>query len=159
MKDTLSNGRRKTINTEFLSINGNAMLCNDLLIQISNISLISISPVALSDFPWKFLIVLALGLYLFRTLILAVLIIGAIIILVLYFWHSKNEEYKQQAILTIQLDSGYEWCIRFEDKEFLKHVFDVLKNVIEDDNNKQVYINIKNSQISDDASVLNDLHF
>lgn len=148
-----------SIETTELEIKGNAMSWPGAMIQISNISCISTSDLSLEPFPKWALVIIILGMFGWSfswllSLILVVIGGGWIII-----WQENNEEKKKIKNLTIMMNSGL--CLRFSitDKAFLDEIIRLLKEVLREGGigRQNIYIDIKNSQFSGNAQVLN--HF
>lgn len=97
-----SKTKSKTIDTPFLAVQGNVMTWDNVMIQISNISLLSAIPITPSEFPFWALIAVIAGLFLFNVSALLALVLIAIGAVEIYSWYTESEKRKQGAILTIQ---------------------------------------------------------
>ena len=77
----------------------------------------------------------------------------------IYSWYSEYEEVKSHKYLNILLNSGFTYSILFSNEAFLDEVMHVFANIFEDGAkaNTNYYIDIKNSTISNDASVVRNV--
>ena len=147
--------KEKMIETPELTIKGNVIQLPDMLIQLSNVSSISMSNLALKPTPIVPLLLILAAVLFFtvnREVSIIMMIIGGCWIII---WLLENLERSKARNLNIILNSGTILCIQIKDIEFLKKVFNVLKKIlIHGGIEKGVYINIKNSTIK--GEVLND---
>lgn len=155
-KDQLSLGE-KVIETPSLLIKKNIMVWDNTMIQLSNISYVSAANVAATTFPiWAALLVL-LSFFMFGKSTLLALVLLAVGGIWIYSWYQENEKRKQEAILTIRMNSGHSLCFAFEKKAFLYDVLTVLERIIIDGGEHQVDINVENCTFSGDAEILNGI--
>lgn len=149
----------KVIDTPNLYIEGNIMMWEGNILQLSNVVNISIVPQGLLGFPFWTLILILAGIVLFGVNVLLALVSLVIAGVVIYFWYKRNEELKTQAHLNLITNSGKEFSFLFGDRAFLKRVFDVLGAIIVDGPSVKggIDINISNNQIHQGASILKDM--
>ena len=128
--------KEKSIETPELLIKGNIISWEGTMIQLSNVSCISTSPLELMEFPKLALLFLLGGLMSFRI----------------------NEKRKSDTILNILMNSGNSLCFLVNNKKFLNEILEILKQIIiEGGVGKQnVSINLKGCKITGNAKVLND---
>lgn len=151
------NTSKKVIDTPELSVKDNLFIWNDTIVQIPNISLISASPMERSPFPGWTVIAIALGIYAFK---LSGLLAGFLIAAGLgrlYYWYSVNNKRMQEAIMTVQLNSGTSLYIKFKDKKFLSRVTTALKYAISSGKGAKLTVNMKSCTISGNAQVLSNI--
>lgn len=153
-------GKEKVIETPKLIIKGNIIYWAKTMIQISNISYISTVPLDQLGFPKITLLLLGIAALAFYGRspgygVILLLCTGVWI----FIWYYKNEERKNEAILCIAMNSGDEFRIYVEDKEFLSEILAVLERIIAEDiiGQQKVSINISDCTINDNAKVLNDM--
>lgn len=149
----------KSIKTPELLIEGNIMRWEGTMIQLSNVSCISIKPLQLLEFP-KYAIVtfiIGLGLLMYNALLGLLAILGGGIWI--YVWHEMNEKRKSDTVLSINLNSGENLQFIFFSKTFLLDVLHVLEYTIVNGGigKKNISINVSGCNISGDASILNDI--
>jgi len=149
----------KVIDTPNLYIEGNIMMWEGNILQLSNVVNISIVPQGLLGFPFWTLFLILVGIGLFQVNILLALISFVITGGVIYFWYKRNKELRTQAHLILNTNSGKEFSFLFGDRAFLKRVFDVLAAIIVDGPSVKggIDINISNNQIHQGASILKDM--
>lgn len=150
--------KEKSIETPELLIKGNIISWEGTMIQLSNVSCISTSPLELMEFPKLALLFLLGGLMSFR----GSAIVGLVLLLAggawIYYWYSINEKRKSDTILNILMNSGNSLCFLVNNKKFLNEILEILKQIIiEGGVGKQnVSINLKGCEITGNAKVLND---
>lgn len=136
------------IYTPSMYIRKNIMIWENNMIQLSNISCISASNVDDLPLPAWAAVIMLVGLVMFTAsalLAIVLLIVGGF---ALFQWYSKNQKRKEEAILTIRMNSGSNFYILFNDKTFLRRVLNVLENIIVNGNVPgSVKIDIKDSNI------------
>lgn len=154
----LGNKKDKTVETENLLVRGNQLQWDGVLIQISNISLITTSDMNSPVYPLWAAIVGILGLVLvfnsdtwFLGLLL-ILVAGA----ASYLWYTKLKVAQQSKYLNIQLNSGRMYSILFRDEAFLKKVFHVFSNIFDEGPSSEInyHIDMKNCHIDNNSSVV-----
>lgn len=147
------NTSKKVIDTPELSVKDNLFIWNDTIVQIPNISLISASPMERSPFPGWTVIAIALGIYAFK---LSGLLAGFLIAAGLgrlYYYNKRMQE----AIMTVQLNSGASLYIKFKDKKFLSRVTTALKYAISSGKEAKLTVNMQSCTISGNAQVLGNI--
>lgn len=147
------NTSKKVIDTPELSVKDNLFIWNDTIVQIPNISLISASPMERSPFPGWTVIAIALGIYAFK---LSGLLAGFLIAAGLgrlYYYNKRMQE----AIMTVQLNSGASLYIKFKDKKFLSRVTTALKYAISSGKGAKLTVNMQSCTISGNAQVLSNI--
>ncbi len=149
----------KSIKTSELIIEGNIMRWEGTMVQLSNISCISIQPLQLLGFPKYSLILLIIGVCLLKYYVLLGILLmvggGAWI----YAWNEMNVKRKSDTILTLNLNSGENLRFIFYKKDFLEDVLTVLEYIIINGGvgEKNISIDISGCNISGNASILNDI--
>lgn len=130
-----------------LEIREKTMRYDDTVIQLKNISKVSVSPIPKTPYPtWAFLCVFIGGFFAWqgygslKTFGIIALIVGIITLAVLY---SKNSELGDY--LMINLNSGINVIFSCKDKKFLKSVKDTIASSF--DENENYSINLKDCQI------------
>lgn len=135
-----------TIETPSVYIRKNIMIWDNNMIQLSNISCISASGVNDLPFPVWAAIVMLVGLVMFAMSPFVAIVLIAVGGFFAFQWYSKNEKRKEEAILTIRMNSGSNFFFLFNDKNFLHKVLNVLENIIVNGNvSGSIEINIKDS--------------
>lgn len=152
------NNKEKQVKTQRLSIVGHLLRWDDVVIQISNISLISTSNLQQTPMPFWAIILIIFGVVLLPIIWWASLLCLALGILVIWAWYKETKKTEKYKYLNIQLNSGRMFSLLFENQEFLNQVLDVFANIFEDDNyqaqNRDIRIDIQNCHV-DDRSNLN----
>lgn len=147
------NTSKKVIDTPELSVKDNLFIWNDTIVQIPNISLISASPMERSPFPGWTVIAIALGIYAFK---LSDLLAGFLIAAGLgrlYYYNKRMQE----AIMTVQLNSGASLYIKFKNKKILSRVTTALKYAISSGKGAKLTVNMQSCSISGNARVLSNI--
>lgn len=158
-RDLISGKKEKTVQTKQLLIQGHLLRWEGVIIQISNISLITSTNLNPPVFPiWAAIAVLA-GISLLDPIWYVGLIAMAVGVYSIYSWYSEYEEVKSHKYLNILLNSGFTYSILFSNEAFLDEVMHVFANIFEDGakSSTNYYIDIKNSTISNDASVVRNV--
>lgn len=152
--------KEKSIETSNLLIKGNIMCWEGTMIQLSNVSCISTTPLEQKEFPKLSMLLILVGCtFLTVNGFLALLLVaagGAWI----YYWYYTNEKRKSNTVLNIILNSGNNLCFVISEKSFLNQILHVLEQIIiEGGVGKQsVSIDMRGCKISGSANVLNDLN-
>lgn len=159
--DLFASKKDNVIETNELQIRGHLLRWKDMVIQISNISQISIGNYSAQKFPlWSLVIVSAglLCLY-FNILIgLMVTLFGAGIILE---WYQQWQSKKDLKFLHLYLNSGTFFSFIFESEDFLYKVLEVFANIfenVEENVNNSVTIDIKNCTVQDNGNIIQTLN-
>ena len=156
------NAQQLVIDTPRLWIKGNIMCWDGTMIQLSNISCISTSPLVQAPFPFlsiAFLVVGLLALMLKYKLMVVIVLLGVGGIWI-YSWDRTNEVRKRNTILNIVMNSGHSLQFLVNNENFLNQVLKVLEQIIIDGGvgKQKVSINIQGCQITGNAKVLNDFN-
>lgn len=154
----LGNKKDMTVETENLLVRGNQLQWDGVMIQISNISLITTSDMNAPVYPIWAAIVGIVGLFfVFNS---DTWLLGLLLVLVggaaSYFWYTKFNASHRYKYLNIQLNSGRMFSILFNDEAFLKKVFHVLSNILDEGLSSEInyHIDLKNCQIDNNSSVV-----
>lgn len=153
--------QEKKINTKELTIQGNIMIWEETMIQLSNVSCISTTPLVNVKFPKLSILLLFIGLAVLKSNgVFGVFLFSAGLLWIYFGWYLINEKRKKSTILTVGMNSGVDMNFLFSNKGFLDDVLRVLECIlIEGDIGKDsIYINIHGCDISGNASILNDLN-
>lgn len=150
-----TNRKEKRVHTNSLSIMGHLLRWENVIIQISNISLITTSDFQQSAFPMRAVILIVLGLVLIQYIWIAGLVCLALGLFIIWDWYSDIQKSQNYKYLNIQLNSGRVFSLLFESDVFLKRVLDVFANIFEDDDltDKNIHIDIKHCRIDDHSNV------
>ena len=151
--------KNREIQTEYLKVHGNCMEFGETVIQLSNISLLSIENIAPTAFPiWGALVALV-GLLLLSLKATMAVVLGLILIVggaaSIYLWYNQRKKDEQRKKLVIAPNSGHIFTIVFDDQAFLEKVIGVLKDVIAG-HWGDVIVNIKDNTFSGNASAIHD---
>lgn len=151
--------KEKSIETKQLLIKGNIMSWEEMMIQLSNVSCVSVSDLNKVPFPRLALIFIIAGIVLTQIsppLGIVVLCggIGWII-----WWANDNDKRRASKKLNILVNSGHTFQIIFSDRDFLKEILEILEIIIREGGigNNSISINVKDCRIGGDAHILNDL--
>lgn len=148
MKQEKLGAGKSIIDTPSMYIRKNIMIWENNMIQLSNISCISASDVDDLPYPTWAAVIILVGLVMFKVsalLAIVLLLAGAF---VSFQWYTQNQKRKNEAILTIRMNSGSTFYILFNSKTFLQKVLTVLENTIVNGNVPgSVKIDIKDSNI------------
>ena len=149
-----------TINTDYLTIEGNMMKWSDTIIQISNISIISTANVATRPFPILSVILGSIGLLLIIVSqnsygyydglsgpgVMMLIAMAAWI----FVWYLNNKNREELQKLNILTNSGLTYTIVFHDKKFLAQVMKRFAEILSVPMNKESFtINIKDNVFRD----------
>ena len=143
------NKEEKEIDTPIFKIKENILTFGDNLIQISNISQVSIYPIAKQPIPMYIPIIILIGMFFISSRGNNMKFMGFVILgLGIYLGYKLYEKNANRGdILRIQLNSGFKFSIICNDKAFLSNVIDVLKDCF--NNNKSIAtIDFKNSIVT-----------
>lgn len=151
--------KEKSIETKQLMIKGNIMSWEEMMIQLSNVSCVSVSELNTIQFPLLALVFVIVGIALIQaepTLGIAGLGVGLGWIV---WWANANEKRKSSKKLNILVNSGHTFQIVFSDRNFLKKILEILEVIIREGGigNNSISINVKDCKIDGDARILNDL--
>ena len=152
-----ANEKEKMVKTRGLSIVGHLLRWEDVVIQISNISLISTSNFQQTALPVWAVFLAVVGVVLLPFAWWAGLLCLGIGILVICAWYAETKKTKKYKYLNIQLNSGRLFSLLFENEEFLNQVLDVFANIFEDDEsqaeNRDIRIDIQNCHVEDRSNL------
>ncbi len=157
----LSSKKERIVETNNLLIRGNLLLWKGVIIQISNISLLTTADFNGPSFPiWSFLLII-LGFAMFSNAILAGIALILISIFIIFRWYKKTQIAKNRKYLNILLNSGQTYSILFNNHAFLSKVFKVLANILDDgvSPNTNYYIDMSNCTIANNSSVVSDVKY
>lgn len=153
--------KEKVIETDELQVRGHLLRWKDVVIQISNISQISVGNYPTQPFPMWTLVAILIGLFAmqFNVLIgLVGLLLGGGVI---FIWYQERESKKGYKFLHLRLNSGTVFSFVFEQENFLRKVLDVFANIFEDvekNVNNSVTIDIKNCTVTDNGKVIDTVN-
>lgn len=150
--------------SEFL-IKGNLICWDGMMVQLSNISCISLSALNSPKFPTEIFQLLFYGIISFvfssvfesQFLFWLFIVFLIIIFCLLLEWKSSYDEKDSMMNLILNLNSGCNLQFTFKDQQFLKNVIEILQEIllIGDIGKKVIYINISNNEITGDIDFLN----
>ncbi|MBB6214126.1 hypothetical protein HNQ80_000195 [Anaerosolibacter carboniphilus] len=147
--EKLLQNEEKAINTPSLQIKGNVLSFKDYFIQISNISQVSIAPVAKQPYPILAFVLIVFGLMLFTVDSSFGVMLGMLLAgyggYILYKVHTRNANRGDN--LTIGLNSGSVFRFNFKNREFLDEVMEVLQSCA-NNRNSNVIIDFQNSVVT-----------
>ena len=148
------------IKTPQLLVKGNIMIWKGTMIQLSNVSCISTMPLVHNAFPLFSIVFLLMGLLLLGYNLIVSIILFGIGAVCIYNWDKTNEQRKKNTILNIVMNSGSNFQIVINNRDFLVKVLKVLEAIIIDGGvgKQDVSINIQGCSITGNARVLNDLN-
>ncbi|MBQ6205721.1 MAG: hypothetical protein IJK52_01420 [Oscillospiraceae bacterium] len=156
--------KAKVIETENLLIRGHLLRCFNAVIQINNISLVSIENMPLPRFPSWTGILCALGVFLILLgnsnyedeivgLGIMLLTVAAFAVII---WLAARNDVKERKYLNIRMNSGDAYYLTYRNQEFVKQVLQLLANIIETGTTPQTnfHINMKECEIRENGSVI-----
>jgi hypothetical protein len=152
--------KEKSIETPELLLKGNIMCWEGTMIQLSNVSCVSASPLEEIEFPKLSILVILAGLILLDKAapwgVLLMIGGGAWI----YTWNHFNNLRKLDTVLSIVMNSGNNLRFIINNKEFLNKILQVLELIIIEGGigNQKVSIDMRGCKFEGNASVLNDLN-
>ena len=149
----------KCIETTNFNVMGNIMTWQGMALQLSNVSYITTRGLEQLKFPWYALIMIAIGIGLFR----ASFIVSIILLIcgggIIYWWYREMKRRSQSIVLTMHMNSGDKLSLLFTDQSFLTKVLHVLEKIIAEGGigENKISIDLSGSNISGDAQILNNL--
>lgn len=156
--NNIGNAKPKEIQTNFLTIKGNIIECNDLLIQMSNVSTFEAINAPTEPFPTWTIILGIISLACLSHFLLVGIIGIAITVYSIFKWYKTNEELKQHRYLIITLNSRDVIRILFTDIKFLQKVLSCIEEILINPESKLTYhINIQGNTISGGSSAIDSL--
>ncbi len=153
--------KEKVIETDELQVHGHLLRWKDVVIQISNISQISVGNYSRPPFPLWTIAALLIGLFFlpYNKFIGATgLMVGIAVIAV---WYESWWDKKDYKFLHLYLNSGTSFSIMFKEEPFLRKVLEVFANIFEDvekNVNNSVTIDIKNCTVKDNGTFIGTLN-
>ena len=127
-----------------LEIRDNILKFNDHVIQLSNISSVSVSPMEKQKIPNELYMVVLIGLVCLAFMPpLGLIIVGAALFMIFKIISNNNS---LGFYLKIELNSGANIYFNADDKNFLVKIVGVMENCF-NDKNPSVFIDMKNSNI------------
>ena len=159
--NTLLGGQKEdTIVTNGFHIEGHLLRWEDVVIQISNISMISAQYLSPPTFPFWSAIVVLLGFWLFTVNTLLALIVLVLGIGVIAFWYIQYKNVSSEKYLHILLNSGTTFSLVMRDIRFANEVLDVFARIFKDGGKPGVnyYIDLKGCRIDNNSSVIKNNH-
>lgn len=130
-----------------------------MVIQISNIAMITTATIQPPVFPVWVLFMGAVGIASFMFAWPLGLILVALTAFMIYAWYSEVEKKKKLKALSIHLNSGKVFSIMFQDQAFLGKVLNVFSNIFEaggETTNTTYKIDIQNCKIDNESSFIRD---
>lgn len=153
--------KEKVVETPGLHIQGNLLRWNDVVIQISNISQISVGRYPTQPFPLWTIAAILIGLIVMKFNVL----IGLVGLLlgggVIFIWYQDRQSKKDYKFLHLHLNSGTRFSLVFEQQKFLNKVLEVFANIFEDveDNvNNNITIDIKNCSVTGNGKIVETIN-
>lgn len=157
-KSIVGNQKEKTVKTEKLLIQGQLLKWDDVVIQISNISMITASDIQGPNFPLWSVFLCLVGIYLLNMKSLWYIGVALVIIagIVIYTWYSQKKITQAHKYLNILMNSGYTYSILFESEPFLKKVLQIFANIFEAGSGAGVnyFIDLTGCRIDNNSSVI-----
>ena len=142
--------KEKKISTSSFEIENNIISFNDCLLQISNISHISVEPPPKKKFKLWTLFSLIVGIYMLQSIEQYLIVLGVILLIAellyvfMFFMISTDNGTRY---LHIYLNSGAIFYFYCEDDEFVKRVLEVLKYCMNDHSARNVKIDFKQCKL------------
>lgn len=153
--------KEKVIETDELQVRGHLLRWKDVVIQISNISQISVGNYPRPPFPLWTIAAILIGLC-FLPYNKFIGMIGLLVgIAVITMWYESWWDKKDYKFLRLYLNSGTSFFFTFKEEFFLRKVLDVFANIFEDvekNVNNSVTIDIKNCTVKGNGKIIETLH-
>lgn len=154
--------KNKIIETEKLLIRGHLLRWNDTVIQISNISMVSVATLNPSFPPWAYLLIAALVYFINDGDVSTEAIIEFLVLMcVLPILFSIAQVFLLKMAgslfrLDIRMNSGDVYSISFKTNEFMRQVLQLLANIVENGTTPQTnfHINLKECEIRDHGKIV-----
>lgn len=153
--------KEKVIETDELQVRGHLLRWKDVVIQISNISQISVGNYPRPPFPLWTIAAILIGLFVLpynKFIGVIGLLVG---IVVIAMWYESWWDKKDYKFLRLYLNSGTSFFFTFKEESFLRKVLDVFANIFEDvekNVNNSVTIDIKNCTVTDNGKVIDTVN-
>lgn len=129
--------------TSNFKIEKNTISFNDSLLQISNISHITVEPIPKPSFQLWSILVCIVGLFVMFGFEEEIKILGFLIFvapMIYIVWYCVNYRDSEERYLCIYLNSGHVYYIYCESKKFLRRVMRVIKRSINDHTTQKITI-------------------
>ena len=159
---------KKNIETPVLRVNGNYLELPNIIIQLSNISVLSTTNITPEKFPIFSIFLIIIGLTFMESFTAFSFIALLSGILWIFYWYISVEKVKDLKRLTIITNSGNIFPIVFNDEEFLNKVVVVITHIISHppnvkiqdiiNNTKKCTISVKECTFSDESSVIKNMY-
>lgn len=149
------------IQTDNLNISGHLLRWEDVVIQISNISMISTAELQKVQFPFISVALIFIGLVLIKLNFLLTVIFIGIGGFLIYAWYSESQRTKDFKYLHIHLNSGRAFSILFENPVFLNRVLNIFAEIFEDGGqivSGDIHIDIRNCNVDNNSSIINTIN-
>ncbi|MBM6694879.1 hypothetical protein H9X87_08930 [Pseudoflavonifractor capillosus] len=153
--------KKNVIKTENLFISGHLLQWEDVIIQISNISLISTANWQQTPFPVLAILLVFAGLFLITIQVLLALLCIALGLVWVYLWYLEQQKTKDYKYLNIYLNSGRVFSLLFENTLFLDQVMKIFADIFEkggDSVSGGIHIDIKNCTVDHQASLIGTIY-
>lgn len=157
LNNLLGNSKDTKVETEQFQICGHLLRWEDVVIQISSISMVSSGKFQVQPFPLWALFFAIIGLVLFFVIWYIGLFLAALGALCIYLWYKEYQAQKDFKYLHINLASGRTFSLLFKDEQFLKKVLGVFANIFENGGKttgENIYIDIKNCNVDHNSSII-----
>ena len=154
----LGSSKEKIVQTKEIFLEGQLLKWENVIIPISNISLIAVSNVPVSQFPVWSAIMLLLGVILIKYLVQVGVILLLVAGIIIFRWYKIWDTIKQHKYLIMVLNSGYSYSIYCTKESFLNDVLKVLTDVLNNgiDSNVNYTINLYDCNIDNNSSVISN---
>ena len=144
-----------------MTIKGNIMILDQLIVQLSNVSCITSQGLRRIPFPFASLIIVLIGIILMsREQMWGIAVIAAGVAWIIV-WYKKNNERLLHTYLNIIMNSGDNIRILFTSKIFLENVLTVLGKIIQNGgvgDQQFISINVSGNNFEGNADLLNRLN-
>lgn len=151
----------RRIETNFLEIRGNLVRCENTVIQMSNISMITTTDSEKIPFPtWSFIFVVFGIILLFSKYIIGLLLV-VIFGCITADWVKNMQKLEHIKKLKFLLNSGITYTIVFNDLVFLDKVVNVFIDILaQPEHNQNIYFDIKDNsmKIINGDPTINNIH-
>ena len=121
---------KNSIQTKKLLVKGNIMSWDNTMIQLANVSCLSTTPLEEIPFPKYSILLILVGLVMFKINVLVSLLVLAAAGGWIYTWYNTNRKRSLQTVMSINMNSGMNFNLLFGDKGFLEDVLKVLEKII-----------------------------
>lgn len=153
--------KETVIETDELQIRGHLLRWKDVVIQISNISMISVGNYPRPQFPLWTIAAILIGM-LFCPYNVFIGGIGLLLgISVIAVWYESWWPKKDYKFLHLYLNSGKSFSFMFLEESFLRKVLDVFANIFEDvekNTSNSLTIDIENCTITGNGKVIETIN-